>query len=177
MPTPSLSLALGLALLVTACSAGRAEAPPPEERASRALPDEPPPPPGPRRLELVRETLLFQDRQEPHLTEASFPFELRERPRRARLLLRYTGVPGATSQDYLQGRFRHRVELNGTFLMDLNTFSDGEAHLVQYTKWIPAGLFRKHNSLRFQAGDDGGPGGQPARDEFELRSAVLEFDW
>ena len=113
--------------------------------------------------------------QDPAL--ASLRFEHIRRPRRARLKLRYSGVPGATSQDYTMGRFRHRVELNRAFLMDLNTHAEAEDHVVEYTKWISVGMLRRSNALKFIAGDDGAREGRPDRDEFELRSAILEFDW
>lgn len=147
------------------------------EAAPERTPAKAPPPTGPREIVLVEATLQFQDKAEPFLTEKSFEFELPRRPRRARLKLRYSGVPGATSEDYTMGRFRHRVELNGAFLMDLNTHSDGEDHVVEYTKWISVGMFRRENNLKFIAGDDGAREGRPDRDEFELRSVVLEFDW
>ncbi len=164
-----LLLALGMA----ACS-GPATKPEPDSNRTHA---KAPPPAGPRQIALVETPLNFQDQAEPFLTEKTFEFELPRRPRRARLKLRYSGVPGATSEDYTMGRFRHRVELNGAFLMDLNTHSDGEDQVVEYTKWISVGMFRRDNRLAFIAGDDGAREGRPDRDEFELRSAVLEFDW
>ena len=167
-----LSLLL-LALGMAACSGPAAK---PESDSNRTH-TKAPPPAGPRRIVLVETPLKFQDQTEPFLTEKAFEFDLPRPPRRARLKLRYSGVPGATSEDYTMGRFRHRVELNGAFLMDLNTYSDGEDQVVEYTKWISVGMFRRSNNLKFIAGDDGAREGRPDRDEFELRSAVLEFDW
>jgi len=166
---PLLLLAFGLAACSGAARKPKADPAPAPARA--------PEPKGPQRLVLTDAPIHFQDQAEPFLTEKVFSFELPLRPRRARLKLRYTGVPGATSQDYTMGRFRHRVELNGAFLMDLNTHSDGEDHGVEYTKWISVGMFKRHNALKFTAGDDGARQGRPDRDEYELRSAILEFDW
>jgi len=159
-------------VLQPACSSGRKETPPPvvKKRSS-------PPPAGPARIVLVDEPLELQDEQEPFKTEAVFEFELPRRPRRSRLLLRYSGVPGALSEDYKMGRFRHKVELNDRYLMDLNTYSDGEDHVVEYTKWISVGMFKRHNKLAFKAGDDGSREGRADCDEFKLRSVTIEFDW
>jgi hypothetical protein len=132
--------------------------------------------PRPHSIVLVDTTITFQARQEPWLIAKTFEFELPERPRRARLVLRYSGVPGALSESYTMGQFRDRVELNKSFLMDLNTFSTSEDQVVEYTKWIPVGMLRRHNQLTVTAGDNG-DATNPVRDEFELRSAVLEFDW
>ncbi len=159
-------------LAAGACASGGAPARQPAVERAPAKP-----PAGPATIALVEAPLAFQDEREPFVTRKSFTFELPRPPRRARLLLRYTGVPGATSEDYTMGRFRHRVELNGTFLMDLNTHADDEAHLVEHTEWISPRLLRRHNRLTFIAGDDGARQGRPAHDEFTLRRAVLEFDW
>jgi len=166
---PSLLLAFAL----PACSGSV----PRSEPADRAPPVKAEPPDGPEMIVLTDTPVLFQDQTEPYLVEKLFEFDLPRRPRRARLVLRYTGVPGATSEDYTMGRFRDRVELNGAFLMDLNTHSDGEDQLVEYTKWISVGMFRRHNKLAFIAGDNGAREGRPDRDEFELRSAILQLDW
>jgi len=136
-----------------------------------------PPPRGPDRLVLVDRPLQLQDEQEPFRTKAVFTFDLPARPRRARLLLRFSGVPGALSEDYKMGRFRDRVELNDRYLMDLNTFSRGEDDVVEHTKWISVGMLHRHNKLAFLAGDDGARDRRPDHDEFELRSVVVEFDW
>jgi hypothetical protein len=136
-----------------------------------------PPPRGPARMVLVEKPVRLQDEEEPFKTSAVFDFDLPRPPRRARLVMRYTSVPGALSEDYKMGRFRHKVELNARFLMDLNTYSEGEEHVVEYTKWISVGMFKRHNKLAFLAGDDGSREGRPNHDEFELRSVVLEFDW
>lgn len=154
---------------------GCSSAPPPRPDSERAAPS--PPPSGPSKLVLVEKPIELQDRQEPFRTSVEFNFELPRRPRRARLVLRYSGVPGALSEDYKMGRFRHQVEINGTYLMDLNTYSRGEEEVVEYTKWISPGLFRRSNRLVFLAGDDGASDRRPDHDEFELRAAVLEFDW
>lgn len=130
--------------------------------------------PGPNKIVLVDKTMTFQTREEPWLVSKTFEFDLAARPRRARLVLQYSGVPGALSEDYKMGRFRDRVELNNSFLMDLNTFSNGEEQVVDYTKWISVGMLKRHNRLTFTAGDNG-DANNPVRDEFELRSAVLEI--
>ncbi|RME20408.1 MAG: hypothetical protein D6806_16405 [Deltaproteobacteria bacterium] len=135
------------------------------------------PPRGPERIVLLDEPLLFQDEHEPVRTSAVFEFDLPSRPRRARLVLRYRGVPGALSEDYKMGRFRHRVELNARYLMDLNTFSKSENETVSHTKWISVGMLRAHNELAFHAGDDGARDKTPNHDEFELLQVVMEFDW
>jgi hypothetical protein len=155
-----------------ACSGGQKETarPPAVERPR-------PPPPGPARIVLVAEPLGLQDEHEPFKTEAVFEFDLPRPPRRARLKMRYSGVPGALSEDYKMGRFRDKVELNDRFLMDLNTYSKGEDQVVEYTKWISVGMFRRHNKLVFLSGDDGNRERRPNHDEFDLRSVVLEFDW
>jgi hypothetical protein len=126
---------------------------------------------------LVDTPVRLQDEEEPFKTSVVFEFELPSRPRRARLLLRYSDVPGNKSEDYLMGRFRHKVELNDRYLMDLNTYSEDEGQVVEYTKWISVGMLKRHNKLKFIAGDDGNREGRPNCDEFDLRSAVLEFDW
>ena len=135
-----------------------------------------PEPPKPRSFAFVSTPLVFQDRAEPIRVRETFEFELPERPRRARLVLRYVGVPGALSEDYTMGRFRDRVELNGSFLLDLNTHSEAEDRPVEYTQWISRGMFRRHNTLTFQAGDNG-DSANLVRDSFELRQATLELDW
>ena len=111
------------------------------------------------------------------MKKLDFEFDLAQRPRRARLVLRYSGVPGALSEDYKMGRFRHKVELNNTFLMDLNTYSEREEQVVEYTKWISVLLLKAHNKLSFIAGDDGAREGTPRIDGWELRYAELEFDY
>ena len=161
-----------LAVCTSACPASR-----PEQKPTPQGQTKPPPPKGPALINLVEKEIQFQDQSEPFLTEKTFEFDLPRPPRRARLVLRYSGVPGATSEDYTMGRFRHRVEINGTFLMDLNTHSDGEDHVVEYTHWIHYKLFKRHNTLRFIAGDDGRREGRPDRDEYSLRAAKIEFDW
>lgn len=136
-----------------------------------------PVPTGPAHMVLLSKALQFQDKTEPFLTQKTFEFDLPSRPSRARLKLSYSGVPGATSQEYTMGHFRDRVELNGAFLMDLNTHSESEQQVVQYTKWISVGMLRRHNTLSFSAGDNGAREGTPDRDDFTLRSVELEFDW
>jgi len=167
------SLLLGLILAVFACSCAGGQ----ETAVKKSAPVATPPPKGPDRLVLVAEPIDFQDQAEPFKLEAVFSFDLPRPPRRARLLLRYSGVPGATSEDYTMGRFRHRVELNKAFLMDLNTFAQSEEQIVSHRKWISVGMFRRHNQLKFSAGDDGKREQSPDHDEFQLRSVVLEFDW
>lgn len=165
--------ALGCLLCLAAgCSSNRKAEPAPA--AKRAVK---PPPTGPARIVLIEQPVRLQDEQEPYKTSLELAFELPSRPRRARLKLRYSGVPGATSEDYTMGRFRHKVELNDRYLMDLNTHSRGEDHVVEHTEWISVGMLRRNNVLRFVAGDDGSREGRPDRDEYRLRSAVLEFDW
>ncbi|MBN2493024.1 MAG: hypothetical protein JXR96_00430 [Deltaproteobacteria bacterium] len=159
------------AALIAGCS-GADQRPAPVERVAPA-----PPPAGPARIVLADSPIEFQDEQEPYRTEAVFDFSLPRRPRRARLKLRFSGVPGATSEDYTMGRFRHKVELNDRYLMDLNTHSPSDQQEVEYTKWISVGMFKRDNKLRFIAGDDGAREGRPNCDEFQLRSAVLELDW
>jgi len=89
----------------------------------------------------------------------------------------FSGVPGALGEDYKMGRYRHRVRLNDRHLMDLNTHSDGEDHVVEYYNWISVGRFKRHNKLTFIAGDDQSREGRPNCDEFELRHVSLEFEW
>ena len=173
MRTAKLAIIFGLMLGLGACSGGRIET----GDATLKLPPPKPAPTGPGKIVLVDKPVQLQDEQEPFKTEATFEFELPARPRRARLLLRYSGVPGATSEDYKMGRFRHKVQLNDRFLMDLNTFSEGQDRVVEHTKWISVGMLRRNNKLTFEAGDDGNREGRPNRDEYELRSVVLEFDW
>lgn len=173
MRTAKLLVGLGLSLMLSACSGGRSETSDTKIR----LPPPKPAPTGPARIVLVEKPVQLQDEQEPFKTEATFEFELPTRPRRARLKLRYSSVPGATSEDYKMGRFRHKVQLNDRFLMDLNTFSNGEDQVVEHTKWISVGMLRRNNKLTFQAGDDGNLESRPNCDEFELRSVILEFDW
>jgi hypothetical protein len=165
-------LAGWLAICLSACASQAPSGPQQVQRPSAQ-----PVPSGPAEIVLVATPIEFQDQVEPTLTEKTFAFELPRRPRRARLKLRYSSVPGATSPDYTMGRFRHRVELNKAFLMDLNTFSNSEQEVVETTKWISPGMFRRDNQLTFIAGDDGNREARPDRDEFSLRSAVLEFDW
>ena len=165
-------VALSLSLFMYACSGGRGET-----ETKIKLPPPRPAPTGPARIVLVEKPVQLQDEQEPFKTEATFQFELPARPRRARLLLRYSSVPGATSEDYKMGRYRHKVQLNDRFLMDLNTFSKGEDQVVEHTKWISVGMLRRNNKLTFEAGDDGNLESRPNCDEYELRSVVLEFDW
>ncbi len=132
---------------------------------------------GPEKIVLLDRALELQDEKEPFVTSVTFDFSLPSRPRRARLLLRYDGVPGATDEDYLMGRYRHIVELNQRYLMDLNTFSQGQEHMVVYTKWIPVGMLKRHNVLTFIAGHDGRREGRPDCDEYVMYSAVMELDW
>jgi hypothetical protein len=167
---------LGAAWLMglSGCSGAR---PRPAETTSHELAQVEAPPAGPTRLVLVEEPLELQDEQEPFMTEAVFDFDLPRRPRRARLKVRFSGVPGATSEDTKMGRFRDKVELNNAFLMDLNTFSTGESDVAEHTKWISPGMFRRHNQLKFIAGNDGNRERRPDCDEYQLRSVVLEFDW
>jgi hypothetical protein len=141
------------------------------------LPPPKPAPTGPKRIVLVDKPVQLQDQTEPFFTEANFEFELPMRPRRAKLRMRYSGVPGALSQDYKMGRYRHRVRLNDRHLMDLNIHSDGEDHVVEYYNWISVGRFKRHNQLTFIAGDDQSREGRPNCDEFELRHVSLEFEW
>jgi hypothetical protein len=152
------------------CAETRKEAPPP------AGPRDPGPPPVPK-ISLVAKPVAFQDQVEPWVKKLDFEFDLAQRPRRARLVLRYSGVPGALSDDYKMGRFRDRVEINGTFLMDLNTFSKGEEQVVEYTKWISVLLLKAHNKLSFISGDDGNRDDTPRIHGWELRHAELEFDY
>ncbi len=170
----SATITLVCMAFTVACSGQK---PKPEPETNMASTRRPPPPKGPSRMVLLSEPLEFQDKTEPFLTEKSFEFELPARPSRARLKLRYSGVPGATSKEYTMGHYRDRVELNGSFLMDLNTHSDSEDQVVQYTKWISVGMFKRHNTLTFSAGDNGTAQGTPDRDDYTLRSVVLEFDW
>lgn len=173
----TLSVALTLFFLLPIVNSCSGQKPKPEPKSSTNSTRRPAPPTGPSRMALLTEPLDFQDKTEPFLTEKSFEFELPARPSRARLKLRYSGVPGATSKEYTMGHFRDRVELNGSFLMDLNTHSESEDQLVQYTKWISVGMLKRHNVLSFSAGDNGAREGTPDRDEYTLRSVVLEFDW
>jgi hypothetical protein len=165
-------VALALAAFFLAgCSGGKREQP-------VVKPSPPPPPPsGPKRIVLVDKPVQLQDETEPFFTEADFEFELPRPPRRAKLKMRYSGVPGALSEDYKMGRYRHKVRLNDRHLMDLNTFSDGEDHVVEYDNWISVGRFKRHNKLTFIAGDDQSTEGRPNCDEFELRFVAIEFDW
>ncbi len=165
-------LGCGVGLLFTGCSGGKDASAP---LVKKARPK--PPPSGPARIVLVDKPVQLQDEQEPFKTSVTFEFELPRPPRRARLLLRYSSVPGALSEDYKMGRYRHKVELNKRYLMDLNTHSEGEDRVVEYTKWISVGMFKRHNTLTFLAGDDGNREKRPNHDEFDLRSVVIEFDW
>ncbi len=166
-----IAIALLLALGLPSCASG------PEKTPAKIRPKTPPPADGPSRIELVTKPLAFQDQQEPFMTEKIFEFDLPRPPRRARLKLRYSGVPGNQNPDYLQGKFRDKVELNDRYLMDLNTHSEGEERVVEYTKWISVGMFHRHNKLKFSAGHNENREARPDHDEFELRHAVLEFDW
>jgi hypothetical protein len=164
---------LTITLVFSTCAGGQKEPvqSAPEKQVSRPVPT------GPSRIVLAEKPVLLQDEQEPHRTRVEFPFELPSRPRRARLVLKASGVPGATSKDYTMGRFRHKVLLNDRFLMDLNTFSKGEDQLLEHTKWISVGMLRARNKLTFEAGDDQKREGTPDHDEYELKSVILEFDW
>jgi hypothetical protein len=162
---------LCLFAFLSACSS--APAPKPDLSGIKSAP----PPSGPAKIALVEKPVAIQDQQEPFQTKLEFSFELPRKPRRARLVLRYSGVVGAQEESYLMGKFRDKVELNNSFLMDLNTYSRGEGDVVEYTKWISPGMFRRHNQLVFLAGDDGATDRRPDHDDFELRYAVLEFDW
>jgi len=133
--------------------------------------------PKPDRFVLVDKPIGLQDQQEPILTKVEFEFSLPQRPRRCRLVLRYSGVAAALSEDYRMGRFRDKVELNSIFIMDLNTYSQEEDQQVEHTQWISAKLLRAHNKLVFYAGDDGAREGVKKHDSFELRSVVVELDW
>jgi hypothetical protein len=161
-----------LGLLLSACGGAQA----PSQKPAQTQFVDTPAPPRPNRIVLVDKTVAFQTQQEPWLVSKTFDFDLPAPPRRARLVLRYSGVVGALAETYKMGQFRDRVELNKSFLMDLNTFSNGEEQMVEYTKWIPVGMLRRHNQLMFSAGDNG-DANNPARDAFDLHSAVLEFDW
>ncbi len=166
------AIAVALTVLwLAGCSGGQKQ-----ERVLK-LPPPKPAPTGPRRIVLVDKPVQLQDETEPFFTEASFEFELPMRPRRAKLKMRYSGVPGALSEDYKMGRYRHRVRLNDRHLRDLNTHSDGEDHVVEYYDWISVGRFKRHNKLTFIAGDDQSREGRPNCDEFELRHVSLEFEW
>jgi hypothetical protein len=159
------------AVCLSACASKPEPKPEPIKKVSKPLSE------GPKKIVLVDKLLKLQDEEEPYNTKASFKFELPRPPRRARLVMRYSGVPGALSEDYKMGRYRHKIELNKRYLMDLNTYSEGQEHVVEYTKWISVGMFKRHNTLDFIAGDDQAREGRPNCDEFELRSVVLEFDW
>lgn len=166
------TIAVALAVFwLAGCSGGQ------KERPAVKPPPPRPAPTGPKRIVLVDQPVQLQDEAEPFFTEANFEFELPMRPNRARLKMRYSGVPGALSEDYKMGRYRHRVRLNDRHLMDLNTFSDGEDHVVEYDNWISVGRFKHHNQLTFMAGDDQSREGRPNCDEFELRHVSLEFEW
>jgi len=160
-----------LLLFLAGCSGGQKDKP-----VAKVAPPKPPPA-GPRRIVLVDKPVRLQDEAEPFFTEANFEFELPRPPYRAKLKMRYSGVPGALSEDYKMGRYRHRVRLNDRHLMDLNTFSDGEDHVVEYYNWISVGRFKRHNKLTFIAGDDQSREGRPNCDEFELRHVSIEFEW
>jgi len=136
-----------------------------------------PGPPLPKKIDLVAKPLLFQDQTEPIQKRVDFEFDLPKAPRRARLVLRYTGVPAALSEDYKMGRFRHKLELNDRFLMDLNTYSEGQERVVEYTKWLSVLMLKPHNKLSVISGDDGNREGDVKIDPWELRAAHLEFDW
>jgi hypothetical protein len=149
----------------------------PKETKPTAPPRSAPPPAGPEKIALTSAPVVFQDQQEPIVKRLDFKFDLPRPPNRARLVMRYIGVPGALSEDYKQGRFRHKVELNHSFLMDLNTYSESQEQVVEYTKWIPVGMFRRHNQLSFVAGDDDNREKTPRIDSWELRFAELQFEW
>jgi hypothetical protein len=166
------TIAIALVVLFLAgCSGGQ------KDKPVSKLPPSKPPPAGPKRIVLVDKPVQLQDQTEPFFTEANFEFELPRRPYRAKLKMRYSGVPGALSEDYKMGRYRHRVRLNDRHLMDLNTHSDGEDHVVEYYNWISVGRFKRHNKLTFIAGDDQSPEGRPNCDEFDLRHVSIEFQW
>ena len=165
-------IAIALATFFLAgCSGGQ------KEKPVVKLPPAKPAPKGPRRIVLVDKPVQLQDESEPFFTEANFEFELPMRPRRAKLKMRYSGVPGALNEDYKMGRYRHKVMLNDRYLMDLNTHSDSEDHVVEYDNWISVGRFKRHNKLTFKAGDDQSREGRPNCDEFDLRMVAIEFDW
>ena len=165
-------IAIALAAFwLAGCSGGQ------KEKPVAKLPPPKPAPTGPKRIVLVDKPVQLQDETEPFFTEANFEFELPMRPRRAKLKRRYSGVPGALNEDYKMGRYRHRVRLNDRHLMDLNTHSDGEDHVVEYDNWISVGRFKRHNKLTFIAGDDESREGRPNCDEYDLRFVAIEFDW
>jgi hypothetical protein len=163
---------VGWILILLGCSAGKQE-----NVKDDHLRREAPVPAGPEKIVLVEKPVLFQERTEPVTKKLELEFDLPRPPQRARLVMRYSGVPAALSEDYTMGRFRHKIELNNSFLMDLNTYSKGEGEVVEYTKWISVGMFQRHNKITFLAGDDGNRESAPKIDEYELRHAVLEFDW
>lgn len=165
-------LVLVLAVGLLACSGGKKDA---VKIQGPAPADNGPPPPA--KIPLVTAPVLLQDKTEPLTKRLDFDFDLPRPPERARLVMRYSGVVGGLSEDYKMGRFRDRVELNDRFLMDLNTYSEGEDRVVEYTKWISVGMFKRHNKLSFIAGDDGNREDTPRIDEFTLREAHLEFEW
>lgn len=162
---------LAASFMLWACSGASRQPPSIEQPASR------PQIKGPEKIVLLDKSITLQDEHEPYQTLVTLDFDLPYRPRRARLLLKYSGVPGATSEDYLMGRFRHKIELNQRYLMDLNTFSQGQEQVVEHTKWISVSMLKRNNVLDFIAGDDGSRQGQPDCDEFDLHSVVMEFDW
>lgn len=167
-----LLIALPLAVLAAAGCGPRREpappAPPPVKEAG---------PPPPARIVLVEKPLAFQDQTEPVQTRIDFEFDLPRPPRRARLVMRYSGVPGALSEDYKMGRFRDRVELNDRFLLDLNTHSESADRVTEYTHWISVLMLKKHNKLSFISGTDENREDTPRIHPWELRAARLEFDW
>lgn len=162
-------------MVLTSSTSGCSGAP--KETKPTVQPRSAPPPAGPGKIAVTSAPVVFQDQQEPLTKRMDFKFDLPRPPNRARLVMRYTGVPGALSEDYKQGRFRHKVELNNSFLMDLNTYSENQEQVVEYTKWIPVGMFRRHNQLSFIAGDDDNRERTPRIDSWELRFAELQFEW
>jgi hypothetical protein len=160
--------------LALACAAQKAEVQKEPPKAAAPAVEKPP---RPKKIVLLDKPITFQDAVEPVLTRVEYEFPLPERPRRCRLVLRYSGVAAALSEDYKMGRFRDKVELNDTFLLDLNTFSQEEDQVVEHTEWISAKLLRAHNKLTFLAGDDLAREGPKKHDSYELRSVIVELDW
>ena len=111
------------------------------------------------------------------MKKLDFEFDLAQRPRRARLVLRFSGVPGALSEDYKMGRFRDRVEINsalpdGPQYLQQGRGAGGGVHQV-----ISVLLLKAHNKLSFISGDDGNRDDTPRIHGWELRHAELEFDY
>lgn len=160
-----------LLLFAAGCGPKREPAPPPSAPVKEAGP------PPPARIVLVEKPVAFQDQTEPLNTRLDVEFDLPRPPRRARLVMRFTGVPGALSEDYKMGRFRDRVELNDRFLLDLNTHSESAERVTEYTHWISVLMLKKHNKLSFISGTDENREDTPRIHPWELRHARLEFDW